>query len=240
MIDKSSVKAIAFDFGGTLDSPFLHWAEIYIEMYARQLGLPIDRENFWDSYVYAERQMEVLQLVRPYHSLYDTQLFKTRLQCESLIERGILTDDDYHRCQLPQQAARLVTDYSAGYVQAARPVLARLAESYQLLLVSNYYGNLETITTDLGIRPLFRSVTDSACVGIRKPDAAIWQLAFDRADFTSSQMLVVGDSAKNDILPALSLGCQVVQGVPASKELPADVTGIRQIADLLDLLLSNA
>ena len=29
MIHTEKVKALAFDFGGTLDSPFMHWMKIY-------------------------------------------------------------------------------------------------------------------------------------------------------------------------------------------------------------------
>ena len=39
MIDTKIVKAIAFDFGGTLDSPFLHWMDIYIKLYNQEFDL---------------------------------------------------------------------------------------------------------------------------------------------------------------------------------------------------------
>ena len=111
MIDKDKIKAVAFDFGGTLDSPFLHWMDIYIHLYTTKLNLPLTKENFRDSYVYAERMMEQLQLVKPGHSLLETQAFKTDLQFKSLIERGVLPDTPENRKSLPLKAARLVTDY---------------------------------------------------------------------------------------------------------------------------------
>ena len=116
MIDKDKIKAVAFDFGGTLDSPFLHWMDIYIHLYTMKLNLPLTKENFRDSYVYAERMMEQLQLVKPEHSLLETQAFKTDLQFKSLIERGVLPDTPENREGLPLKAARLVTDYSSDYV----------------------------------------------------------------------------------------------------------------------------
>lgn len=48
MIDKDKIKAVAFDFGGTLDSPFLHWMDIYIHLYTTKLNLPLTKENFRD------------------------------------------------------------------------------------------------------------------------------------------------------------------------------------------------
>ena len=68
MINKEKVKALAFDFGGTLDSPFMHWMQIYLQLYTTKLNLSLTVENFRDSYVFAEQMMERLQLVKPTHS----------------------------------------------------------------------------------------------------------------------------------------------------------------------------
>ena len=46
MIDKDKIKAVAFDFGGTLDSPFLHWMDIYIHLYTMKLNLPLTKRKF--------------------------------------------------------------------------------------------------------------------------------------------------------------------------------------------------
>jgi len=39
MIHTEKVKALAFDFGGTLDSPFMHWMKIYLKLYGEELHL---------------------------------------------------------------------------------------------------------------------------------------------------------------------------------------------------------
>lgn len=236
MIDKNKIKAIAFDFGGTLDSPFLHWMDIYMNLYTIELHLPLTRENFRDSYVYGEQMMERLQLVNPSHSLLETQIFKTKLQFSHLIEKGVLPDSPANREELPLQAARLATEYSSAYVIASRCVLAELHKNYTLLLVSNYYGNVSKIAEDLGIATYFKTITDSTIVGVRKPDPALWKLAIEGAGFCQEEMLVVGDSMKNDILPGISLGCQVVLGCPDSKAMPKNITCITELRQLLYLL----
>lgn len=230
------IKAIAFDFGGTLDSPFMHWMTLYIQLYTEDLHLPLTAESFRNSYVHAEREMERLQLVKPGHSLLETQLFKTHLQFAHLIEQGILADTQENHELLPLKAAQLVTDFSTRYVKLAQPVLAALSRRYSLLLVSNYYGNIAKIATDLDIAPYFISITDSTVEGIRKPDPALWKLAIDRAGYRCGEVLVVGDSMKNDILPALSLGCQAVQGCPVLPvEMPVGVMCITSLEQLLTL-----
>lgn len=236
MIDKNRIKAIAFDFGGTLDSPFLHWMDIYVWLYATELQLPLTRESFRDSYVHGERMMERLQLVKPWHSLLETQCLKTRLQVDHLIERGVLADTTENREKLPLRAARLVTDYSSDYVADSRGVLAELQKSYTLLLVSNYYGNIAKIAADLEVAPYFVTITDSTVAGVRKPDPALWKLAIEGAGFRPEEVLVVGDSMKNDILPGMSLGCQVVLGCPESKEQPEGVECVAKLEELLERL----
>ncbi len=236
MIDKSKIKVIAFDFGGTLDSPFLHWMDIYLYLYTAKLNLPLTRENFRDSYVYAEQMMERLNLVQPFHSLLETQIFKTALQFSHLIEKEVLADTLENREEIPLQAARLATEYSADYVAAAYSVLAELQKKYVLLLVSNYYGNISKIVDDFGIASLFKSITDSTIAGVRKPDSALWRLAIEGAGFKPEEVLIVGDSMKNDILPGISLGCQVIQGCPKSKEKPEGITYVTELGQLLSLL----
>lgn len=236
MIDKSKIKAIAFDFGGTLDSPFLHWMDIYLYLYTAKLDLPLTRENFRDSYVYAEQMMERLELVQPLHSLLETQVFKTRLQFSHLIEKGVLADTSGNRDEIPLQAAQLAAEYSAGYVAAAYGVLEELQKRYVLLLVSNYYGNISKVVGDFGIASFFKSITDSTIAGVRKPDSALWRLAIEGAGFKPEEVLIVGDSMKNDILPGISLGCQVIQGCPESKEKPEGVTYVTELRQLLSLL----
>ena len=49
---------------------------------------------------------------------------------------------------------------------------------------------------------------------MRKPDPKLWELAIQRAGFRPEEVVVIGDSTKNDILPALSLGCHTVQVYP--------------------------
>ena len=47
---------------------------------------------------------------------------------------------------------------------------------------------------------------------------------------------MIGDSVKNDILPALSLGCQVVKGCPSMADVTEDVSCITSLKELLDIL----
>ena len=237
MVSDSKVKALAFDFGGTLDSPFLHWAQVYIKVYNEQLGLSLTRESFWDSYVFAEREMERLNPVKTTDTLLDVQTYKTRFQFDDLIRRGLVEDTEYNRNTLPAEAARLVTEFSTDYVKQAKPVLEKLKEKYILFVVSNYYGNLKAVLQSMGVADLFHSITDSTIAGIRKPDPALWKLAIDQEGFLPEEVIVVGDSQKNDVNPALSLGCHVVKCCPDEAAVVPGLTCIRSLTELEGLLL---
>ncbi len=235
-VDASRVKAVAFDFGGTLDSPFLHWMWIYLKIYNEQMGLNLAKDAFRPSYVFCERKLEAEPLIMPTDGLLITQKIKCRIHMEHLVKTGVLdlTPEQVERYSL--EAAQRVTDYSLGYVEKARPILERLSRKYTLLLVSNYYGNIAQECRDSGIDSFFRSITDSTVAGVRKPDPALWKKAIDEAGFQCQDVLIVGDSLKNDILPGQSLGCQVLKGCPEGEERPKDVPSMTSLDQILSLL----
>lgn len=81
-----------------------------------------------------------------------------------------------------------------------------LKEQYKLLLVTNFYGNIQAVLADFGLEGMFQSVIESAVVGVRKPDPAIWAMGMDAAGEDAGAIIAVGDSVSKDILPAKELG----------------------------------
>jgi putative hydrolase of the HAD superfamily len=93
-----------------------------------------------------------------------------------------------------------------------------LAQHYPLVLVSNFYGNIETILKDFQLE-YFQHIVESAVVGVRKPDPQIFQLGVEALrqvtgktpeELPAEDIIVVGDSFSKDILPATAIGCQTV------------------------------
>jgi len=85
--------------------------------------------------------------------------------------------------------------------------LEKLALEYPLVMVSNFYGNLNTVLADFGIRRLFLDVIESAVVGVRKPNSKIYQLGVNRLELLPKECMVIGDSFSKDIFPAKEVGC---------------------------------
>lgn len=203
------IKGIIFDYGGTIDTNSRHWAEVLWEKYA-ETGIPVCKQDFRNAYVHAERALAKHPYIRPEHNFHDVLAFKTRIQLEFLADAALLPKDN----ALLQAYGTKITDLCYAYVlevlDTTRPVIQQLAERYRLVLVSNFYGNIQTILQDFGLSDYFVHVIESAVVGVRKPDPAIYRLGVEAMDYSADQVLVVGDSFSKDIVPAKAVGCRAV------------------------------
>lgn len=83
-------------------------------------------------------------------------------------------------------------------LEACRPGLRRI-------LVSNATSRLPRDLETLGLSRHFDAVVNSSQVGAAKPDAALFQAAFDRADAAPQRLLFVDDDARN-VAAAAALG----------------------------------
>lgn len=80
----------------------------------------------------------------------------------------------------------------------------------KIVLVSNFYGNIESVLKDFKLDTYFCAVIESAVVGIRKPDPAIFTLGVKTLNLPAEHIIVIGDSYDKDIIPATTIGCQTV------------------------------
>ena len=95
-------------------------------------------------------------------------------------------------------------------MDVTRRVLDFAAAHYRLVLVSNFYGNVGAVLRGYGLDHYFPRIIESAVVGVRKPDPAIYRLGVEAAGCPAADCLVVGDSFGKDIVPARAVGCQTV------------------------------
>ena len=170
------IKGIIFDYGGTIDSRGVHWSEIIWDGY-QAAGIGIDKAQFRDAYVYAERELARTRHILPHHNFLDLLRIKMRLELEWLAREEIMQPDtDGH---LGEAVARYCYNAARECVEEARPVLEALCSRYPMVLVSNFYGNVEAVLTDFDLRRYFKAIIESAVVGVRKPDPAIFALGVD-------------------------------------------------------------
>lgn len=207
MANINQIKGVIFDYGGTIDSRGVHWSEIIWDGYCAA-GVAVDKESFRECYVYAERELAKVRHILPHHNFYDLLLIKMRIELGYLAEQGKIATD------IVEAKALAVAEYcyneARQCIEEARPVLETLSEKYPMVLVSNFYGNVESVLEDFDVRRYFKAIIESAVVGVRKPDPKIFALGVEALGVDAKDVLVIGDSYRKDIVPAESLGCQVL------------------------------
>lgn len=189
------LKALLFDFGGTLDSDGRTWADRFLPLYREALpSVPEEalRRAFYDSD----------DALPARHALAGLDLERTvALQVDDVL-RGLSRSDG--------AVSRRITDAFVSearrHLRRNRPLLERLRRSYRLGVVSNFYGNLEGLLAAEGLGGLFEAVADSAVVGATKPDAPIFRHALAALGVAPAEAMMVGDSTPRDMRGAEALG----------------------------------
>lgn len=238
------IQAIIFDYGGTIDTNSVHWSEVLWEGY-QHVAIPVGKDEFRTSYVFAERELARHPYIQPTHNFLDLLVIKCDIETRHLKERGIWPVAEEERRAKSEAVAQYCYHYVLRVLEVSRPVIAQLAQSYPLVLVSNFYGNIETILADFHLQ-YFQDIVESAVVGIRKPDPRIFQLGIDALrkataktaeELPVSDILVVGDSYTKDIVPATQAGCKTVwvKGIGWGDEVVDESVPTHIINNIADL-----
>ena len=243
----NNVKALIFDYGGTIDTPAVHWSEVLWQAYQR-CQLTLTKERFRKAYVHGERTLARNPIIQPQHNFLDVLRVKVEIEIRFLVQQGYL-----HLPYDPQKEdlIKFWTDtiahdcyhYVENVLTTNRPIFQRLSKRYPMVLVSNFYGNIHTILDDFQL-PFFREVIESAVVGVRKPDPRIFQLGVEALGLEPTEVAVIGDSYSKDIIPAKSIGCKTVwfKGIGWTDEQPDGSAADAIIEDfkaLEDVFLSS-
>ena len=141
------IQGIIFDYGGTIDTNALHWSEVLWEGY-QHVGIPVSKEEFRTSYVTAERALAKHPYIQPNHNFLDLLTIKCDIETKDLAGRNIWQVSDAERKTQSDAVAKYYYQYVLNVLEESRPVIAALAKKYPLVLVSNFYGNIETILKD--------------------------------------------------------------------------------------------
>ena len=230
------IKGIIFDYGGTLDSRGVHWSEVLWNGY-QQAGVPIDKETFRNAYVEGERALARERIILPQDNFLTLLRKKVELEISFLPEQP----DNPTRLSWIDSIATYCDNAARSCINEAKPVLEKLHARYRMMLVSNFYGNIDEVLRDYGIRHLFKGIIESAVVGVRKPNPTLFRLGVDALELRPDEVLVVGDSLNKDIQPSEALGCHVLwlkgKGWTEKEDLlthPNTITRISQVLDYIE------
>jgi putative hydrolase of the HAD superfamily len=231
------IKGIIFDYGGTIDSRGDHWSEVIWDAYCKA-GIMVSKDRFREAYVYAERELARTLHILPHHNFHDLLCIKMQIELQYLAEQSLFPAEDVD--VKGKEVAGYCYESARKCIEEARPVIENLHKIYPLVLVSNFYGNVEAVLKDFDLLKYFKSIVESAVVGIRKPDPAIFKLGVDALGLKPEEVLVIGDSYRKDIVPAESLGCRVLwlkgKGWTPEEDAQMHPSIIKKLGDVLSFL----
>ncbi len=205
-----NIQGLIFDYGGTLDTNARHWAHVIWEGF-QHAEIPVSHEQFREAYVYGERALAKAPIILPDDNFPTLMRKKLEIETTHLMEMGVWQPSSLNeRRQKSDQAAQYCADYAQRNIERSHKVLTQLANRYPMVLVSNFYGNIGTILKDYHLDSFFPHVIESAVVGVRKPDPAIYQMGVDALQLPAEKTAVIGDSFGKDMVPAKAIGCKAI------------------------------
>ena len=81
------IKALIFDYGGTLDTAGCHWGKVLWHAYQR-MNVPVSEDAFREAYVYAERYLGSHALIKSADTFHETLRLKLDLEFSYLEQKG--------------------------------------------------------------------------------------------------------------------------------------------------------
>lgn len=223
------IKALLFDFGGTLDADGIPWKERFYRLWTAE-GEDIPRDRF-DKAFYAADDALVGNLAAA-----------LSLETAERLARGVAENLGTSNPAIAGRVARrFCADARETLARSAR-VLERLKGRYKIGVVSNFYGNLAAVCDEARIGHWIDAAVDSAEVGCCKPDPGIFLAALRKLDAKPSEAVFIGDSRERDMAGARGLGMRHVLIAPDAAAgrgcCPGDAV-ISRLSDLEEVLLPS-
>lgn len=200
-----TVKGVLIDFGGTIDTDGRHWYKVFKQAYSC-VAPAIEDALLRQAYVYAERTLGKNPIIDSQFTFYKTLETKLSLQTNFLRENSCSFTDVQSKQILDSCYAVVTTNIN----KVARPELESMSECSPLVLVTNFYGNMNSVLKEFGIYRYFAGIVESAVEGVRKPNPDIFRLAVNRLGVLPADAVMIGDSLSKDILPAMEVGCKTI------------------------------
>ncbi|MEA3307533.1 MAG: HAD family hydrolase [Elusimicrobiota bacterium] len=190
------MKAIFFDFGGTLDSNAIPWRQNFYAIYKKEFKT-LDENTFAKAFFDSDDNL---------HLRHD--LSKANL--EETVKLQVLDVFKYLKIDNADAAEKIIKTFisnSRKHFCDSIPILENLkSKGLKLGIISNFYGNLKPILEGENLLKYFDVVADSGQVGFIKPDKEIFEWALKRTNTTPAQSAMVGDASHRDMKGAALMG----------------------------------
>ena len=202
----NSIKGVIFDYGGTIDTNGIHWAEVIWQQYVAA-NIDVEYSTYRSAYVHGERTLGKQRIIQP------TDTFRTLLHKKIEIQFNYLSSEH----NIGGLTAELKDAVAEGCYAKVKETLTKtcsvveeLSKRYPMVLVTNFYGNMPVVLEEFGLAKYFKSIVESSVVGLRKPDPVLYALGVKELNMQAEEIIVIGDSYRKDIYPAREIGCKAV------------------------------
>ena len=202
MMLMEQIKAITFDFGGTLAV-----GELDKENYNRSLADYVFRLG------YSGGKTKLSKARNAMHERLRMAREKNReLRFEDMYQ-GLLFDLGIHPTQenLDYIEHFYYSFFRIDIVPGIKEMLADLSTRYKLAIISNVTSNISRLALQkFDLKKYFNYIVLSRDLSIRKPDPEIFNFTLQNLGVNSTQAVHVGDSLGDDIQGAQNLGMKTV------------------------------
>ena len=224
-----NIRALLFDFGGTLDGNGIHWRDRTYR-FLQQMYPEIGRETF-DRVDRAAVDKLIDSGKAPQLTLRETM---------DVIATGIYKSLDLD-LDVKDRYVDFFCEGAKEHLDRNRRWLATLRDRYRLGVISNNFGNTRGWCDEYNLSPLLDIVVDSTVVGVLKPDAGIFYAALTGLSVSSEEAIYVGDTYSDDVVGAKGVGMWAAWLVgEEDKECPDaslvdfQLTELQQLEGVLD------
>ena len=234
LVFMSTIEAILFDFGGTLDSDGLDWFTRIYQAVVKRIG-HFDRDVFQN---HADQAANDISLIP------DTRLLtmdETAARLCHYIHNNMTRHNGSTKQWDPDEVALEFFNEAGTFLERNCLILQQLSQRYRIGCISNNWGNTLGWCRQFQLHQYFETVIDSTVIGCVKPDRAIFQAALDDLKISAESCAYIGDKYDPDVLGSHGAGMTPVWILPAERRdecihLDSQQIAPRCINQLSDLL----
>ena len=244
------IRALIFDFGGTLDGNGVHWLERAYH-FIHERHPEITREAFDE----ADRAtITEFALGDSSHewSYQDGSMLPVgavaseyAARCNLRETTEAIADGIYKRLGLSQKMKAAYVEWfctgAAESLRENRRWLETLHGTYQLAVISNNFGNTRGWCDEYELTPLLDAIIDSTVLGIAKPDARIFEAALSELGVSAAHAIYVGDSYSADMVGGKNAGMWTAwlvgnqeKACPNPTKVDVQLSHLHELTDFLD------
>ncbi len=211
-----NIRALIFDFGGTLDGNGIHWLErTYGFIHQRHPEITRAAFEKADKAAVTAFALDGVSAVNPKYqsgSMVPVGVAKdgAAARCTLRETSDAISTGIYQRLELSQQLKDEYVEWFcqdvAANLEKNRRWLEELHGMYQLAVISNNFGNTRGWCDEYGLSPLLDVIVDSTVFGVAKPDVRIFQFALSELGISPAEAVYVGDSYGPDMVGGKGAG----------------------------------